>query len=410
MARGKSGIRHHQKLDLERHPEKAQATHRKLRAKDRPLVNDFISDEAFEALLLAWFSNAARVLRPGGSFYVWGGYANLGNYPLALKAAGLYFSQAIIWDKEHPVLTRKDFMGAHEWSLYGWKEGAAHRFFGPPNVTDLWHVKKVSPNAMVHLTEKPVELARRAIEYSSLPGEAVLDPFAGSGSTLVAAEQTGRRAYLMEIDPLYADVVVARFEAVQREEGRAGPGAERRRWRDGRRSPEPRALRPGLPRRLARHPRQPAPPTQRRRQRSAEYALGYDHGRTDGATWGQYPEWRDFASAPRIVDAPEPLVWTRRDGAIHAATRPLSSPGAAQGPEWYPDPPGGQRRPQARRWPEMGRRGPPRAPDAAKLRRGGARATTRQETAPPARRGARDEWSHPRSAAGPARSSFPSTP
>ena len=82
-----------------------------------------------------------------------------------------------------------------------------------PNATDLWHVKKVSPNAMVHLTEKPVELARRAIEYCSLPGEAVLDPFAGTGSTLVACEQTGRRAYLMEIDPLYADVVVARFEA-----------------------------------------------------------------------------------------------------------------------------------------------------------------------------------------------------
>ena len=81
VARGKSGIRHHQKLDLERHPEKAQATHRKLRAKDRPLVNDFISDAAFEALLLAWFGNAARVMRPGGSFYVWGGYANLGQLP-----------------------------------------------------------------------------------------------------------------------------------------------------------------------------------------------------------------------------------------------------------------------------------------------------------------------------------------
>jgi DNA modification methylase len=212
VARGKSGIRHHQKLDLERHPEKSQATHRKLRAKDRPLVNDFISADEFEGLLLAWFSNAARVLRPGGSFYVWGGYANLGNYPLALKAAGLYFSQAIIWDKEHPVLTRKDFMGAHEWSLYGWKEGAAHRFFGPPNVPDLWHVKKVNPASMVHLTEKPVELSRLAIEYSSLPGEAVLDLFAGSGSTLIAAEQTGRRGFGMELDPLYCDVVVTRFE------------------------------------------------------------------------------------------------------------------------------------------------------------------------------------------------------
>jgi DNA modification methylase len=210
VARGKTG--HHQKLDVARHPEKAQATHRKLRAKDRPLAGDFVSDEAFAARLAAWFANAARVLRPGGAFYVWGGYANVANYPSALKAAGLYFSQAVIWVKEHPVLTRKDFMGNHEWAFYGWREGAAHRFHGPANVPDLWHVKKVSPQAMVHLTEKPVELSRLAMEYSSLPGEAVLDPFAGSGSTLIAAEQEGRRAYAMEIDPLYADVVVERWQ------------------------------------------------------------------------------------------------------------------------------------------------------------------------------------------------------
>jgi DNA modification methylase len=211
VARGKSGIRHHQKLDVSRHPEKAQATHRKLRAKDRPLEGDFVSDAEFAERLAAWFGNTARVLRPGGAFYVWGGYANVANYPSALKDAGLYFSQAVIWVKEHPVLTRKDFMGNHEWCFYGWKEGAAHRFFGPPNVPDVWPVKKVAPNAMVHLTEKPVELARRAIEYSSLPGEAVLDPFAGSGSTLIAAEQTGRRAYLLELDPLYCDVVLERW-------------------------------------------------------------------------------------------------------------------------------------------------------------------------------------------------------
>ncbi len=76
-------------------------------------------------------------------------------------------------------------MGAHELAFYGWKEGAAHRFFGPPNVPDLWHVKKVAPNAMVHLTDKPVELSPRAIEYSSLAGEVVLDLFAGSGRTLI---------------------------------------------------------------------------------------------------------------------------------------------------------------------------------------------------------------------------------
>ena len=87
-----------------------------MRAKDRPLANDFMSDADFEALLLAWFGNGSQVLRPGGGFYIWGGFMNLPNYPPALKASGLYFSQAVIWVKEHPVLTRKDFMGAHEQS------------------------------------------------------------------------------------------------------------------------------------------------------------------------------------------------------------------------------------------------------------------------------------------------------
>lgn len=203
---------HHQSLDLARHPEKSRATHRRLRPKDRPLANDFVSEEAFDALLRAWFGNAARVLDPGRAFYIWGGYANCANYPPALKACGLYFSQAIIWVKEHPVLTRKDFMGNHEWCFYGWREGAAHVFLGPNNATDTWSVKKVNPQAMVHLTEKPVELARRAIEYSSRREENVLDLFGGSGSTLIAAEQMGRRAFIMEIDPLYCDVIVKRWQ------------------------------------------------------------------------------------------------------------------------------------------------------------------------------------------------------
>ena len=183
-----------------------------LRAKDRPLANDFVSDEAFDRLLAKWFGNIARVLDPGRGFYLWGGYANCANYPPALKAAGLYFSQSIIWDKQHPVLTRKDFMGAHEWCFYGWREGAAHVYLGPNNATDLWHVKKINPQSMIHLTEKPVELAVRAIQYSSRAGENVLDLFGGSGSTLIACEQTGRKAFLMELDALYCDVIVQRFE------------------------------------------------------------------------------------------------------------------------------------------------------------------------------------------------------
>ena len=480
------GAKHHQKLDVERHPSKSKPTHQKLRAKDRPLENDFVSDEEFDRLLAAWFGNMARVLDPGRGFYIWGGFSNCANYPPVLKATGLYFSQAIIWDKEHPVLTRKDFMGAHEWCqpagtkvltpegnvpieslrdgdqvvsysqhynsiigtrkgseivrtarpfegqllgvrageamtwctpahlwtvrladeadgmwcvylmrkdnwwrvgksrlitswgfglkqrlyteggdaawilsihsssveaaleeqillaeygiplvtwsetassrrtisdisqlydrldldrmregalralrdhgralryplltsershvkvsrrvstmvracnllpgamkvprpaadakvswnlvdtidrqpfagdvysmevakhghyiadgivthncFYGWKEGAAHKYFGPKNATDLWHVKKVNPQSMVHLTEKPVELARRAIHYSSRANENVLDLFGGSGSTLIAAEQAKRNALLIEIDALYCDVIVTRWE------------------------------------------------------------------------------------------------------------------------------------------------------------------------------------------------------
>lgn len=269
IAAGLAGRRgHHQSFDRHRGATGAP-THRTLRAKDRPLMNDFVSPERFDALLAGWFGNMSRVLIPGGGFYIWGGYANCVNYPPALAAAGLYFSQAIIWVKGHPVLTRKDFMGNHEWCFYGWREGGAHRWFGPRNVPDVWQIvradastrtlndglrvqsdgaaidifpavetttlpvaklpkgglsvvsgpsdvwaiKKVSPQNMVHLTEKPVALAERAMGYSTRPGEHILDLFGGSGSTLIAAHRTGRRAYLMELDPLYCDVIVQRWEA-----------------------------------------------------------------------------------------------------------------------------------------------------------------------------------------------------
>jgi DNA modification methylase len=203
---------HHQKMDVARHPHKSKPTDKKLRPKDRPLANDFVSEEDFDRMLHAWFGNLARVLLPGRAFYLWGGWSNCATYPPVLKACALYFSQAIIWVKEHPVLTRKDFLGNHEWCFYGWREGAAHVWLGPNNAVDVWSVKKVNPQNMVHLTEKPVELAVRAMQYSSRPGENVLDLFGGSGSTLIAAEQTGRRAFLMEVDPLYCDVIVERFE------------------------------------------------------------------------------------------------------------------------------------------------------------------------------------------------------
>ena len=214
VARGKSGIRHHQKLDLERHPEKAQATHRKLRAKDRPLVNDFISDEAFEALLCRPGSRTPPgSCVPAAPFYVWGGYANLANYPPALKAAGLYFSQAIIWDKEHPVLTRKDLMGAHEWSLLR-LEGRGR----PPLLRAAQrHRPLARQEGQPERDGPPHREAGRAgapgHRVQLAPGRGGPRPLRGLGLDARRREQTGRRAYLMEIDPLYCDVVVARFEA-----------------------------------------------------------------------------------------------------------------------------------------------------------------------------------------------------
>ncbi len=203
---------HHQGFDVARDPGKAEPTTKKMRPKDRPLANDFVSDEEFDRLLDAWFGNMARVLEPGRSFYIWGGFTNCGNYPPFLKKHNLYFSQAIIWVKGHPVLTRKDFMTGHEWCFYGWKEGAAHKFFGPNNATDVWDVKKINHTEMVHLTQKPNELAIRAIQYSSKPGENVLELFGGSGWTLISCEQTDRRCFAMEIDQLYCDVIVNRWQ------------------------------------------------------------------------------------------------------------------------------------------------------------------------------------------------------
>ena len=197
-----------------------QTTPSKQRAKGRRLECDFMTDDEFEKVVFAWFSNIARVLDKGRSFYIWGGgypaeagtKSNNELFPYTLRQLDLRFSQLIIWNKGSGVINRKDFMGQYEVCFYGWKEGAAHGFFGPNNITDVWTVKKVNPQSMIHLTEKPTELATRAVQYSSRPGENVLDLFGGSGSTLIACEQHGRRAFLMELDPLYCDVIVQRWE------------------------------------------------------------------------------------------------------------------------------------------------------------------------------------------------------
>ncbi len=182
-------------VDHETGKPKHAATHKKLRAKDRPLANDFVSDEAFDQLLDDWFGNIARVLLPGRCFYIWGGYANCGNYPPVLKKHGLYFSQSIIWDKQHPVLTRKDLWVPRVGVL--WMERRSWAQVLRSQECDGPMAGEEDQSAVnVHLTQKPAELAVRAMQYSSVQGENVLDLFGGSGSTMIGAEQCGRKFVL----------------------------------------------------------------------------------------------------------------------------------------------------------------------------------------------------------------------
>lgn len=213
----KSGGTHHQKFDRARRKTQAKSTG-KMRAKDVPLEGDFASAEDFAAMLRGSIQIMTDALRPGRHFYFWGGYGNLWgqhdapNVPPMLEEAGLFVCQMIVWHKLHPVLVRKPFLQDYEICLFGWKTGAAHIKLNVVDVTDVWPVKKINPAAMIHLTEKPVELAARAVQYSSAPGDRVLDSFAGSGSTLMACEQHGRSCYTSELAPAYCDVIVQRWQ------------------------------------------------------------------------------------------------------------------------------------------------------------------------------------------------------
>jgi len=221
---------HHQGFDVAGGVADPKKTQGKMRPRDRCLEGDFLAREEYRRLLRAWFGQMARVLEPGGAWYIYGGYeSGPSNCPPVLEECGLYFSQTIIWVKEHPVLTRKDYMGNHEMCFYGWPQGAGHSFYGPRNLSDVWSVKKVSPKKMIHLTEKPVDLGRRAVHYSSHPGGNVLDLFGGSGSMLIAVERRARKAFLMELDPLCCDVIVRRYYRFFGSD--KVPSEHRRRWR-----------------------------------------------------------------------------------------------------------------------------------------------------------------------------------
>jgi DNA modification methylase len=129
----------------------------------------------------------------------------------AFTEAGGHWSTFLIWAKNTFTMGRSDYQRQYEPILYGWKEGSDHYWCGARDQGDVWFVKKPVANDL-HPTMKPVELVERAIRNSSKTRDTVLDPFAGSGSTLIACEKTHRQARLIELEPRYCDVIIRRFE------------------------------------------------------------------------------------------------------------------------------------------------------------------------------------------------------
>lgn len=206
------------------------------------IQNDKMTDSKFYSFLLDTFKNLYDVTKPGGAVYIFHAHMESVNFLSAFRAADFYLHQMLVWNKNTMVLGHCDYQWKHEPIIYGWKPGAGHYFTNSrleytviedaPNVNKMTKselremvkelLKRGDPVTVIsedkparnaeHPTMKPVKLVAYLIRNSSRPGENVLDVFGGSGSTLIAAEQTGRTCYTAELDPRYCDVIVKRWE------------------------------------------------------------------------------------------------------------------------------------------------------------------------------------------------------
>lgn len=207
------------------------------------ILNDNMPEPEFRIFLEKAFRNADRVMQPGAVFYIWHSDNHGLSFRLAAERVGWLVRQCLIWNKNHFVMGRQDYQWKHEPCLYGWKEGAGHYFFDSRCESTIIedkgvNLKKMKKEEMLqllqeifaekkatsvidcdkptidaeHPTMKPVKLLGYLMRNSTRRGETVLDLFGGSGSTLIAAEQLGRKCYMMEIDPHYCDVIIARWE------------------------------------------------------------------------------------------------------------------------------------------------------------------------------------------------------
>lgn len=193
----------------------------KLRGTQRAILNDNLG-AAFHDFLLAALTPIVAHCR--GAIYIAMSSGELDTLQAAFRAAGGHWSTFVIWAKNAFTLGRADYQRQFEPILYGWPEGAQRHWCGDRDQGDVWQIKKPQRNDL-HPTMKPVELVERCIRNSSRPGDVVLDSFGGSGTTLIAAHKSGRRARLMELDPKYCDVIVRRWQSWSGEQAvREGDG------------------------------------------------------------------------------------------------------------------------------------------------------------------------------------------
>lgn len=180
----------------------------KMRGTNRPILNDNMGAD-FGAFLQSACQNILDVTK--GGVYIAMSSSELDTLQAAFRAAGGKWSTFVIWAKNTFTMGRADYQRQYEPILYGWKDGAQHYWCGARDQGDVWQIKKPHKNDL-HPTMKPVELMERAVRNSSKTRDIVLDPFGGSGTTLIACEKSGRRARLIELDPKYVDVIVKRWQ------------------------------------------------------------------------------------------------------------------------------------------------------------------------------------------------------
>ena len=175
------------------------------------IMNDKMDNDNFRQFLLDAFTCADSVMKAGAAFYIWHADSEGYNFRGACYDVGWTVRQCLIWNKNSLVLGRQDYHWKHEPCLYGWKDGASHNWYGDRKQTTVLDFDRPSRNAE-HPTMKPIPLFDYQIQNNTKKGDIVLDLFGGSGTTLMACEQSGRTCYINELDPKYVDVIINRWE------------------------------------------------------------------------------------------------------------------------------------------------------------------------------------------------------